>query len=128
MALETPTPDEVRGVIALPTTVVDATINAFISDASLVVARCPVIVSSDSATQKAVIKWVTAHLMNMRYGASGPLVSESIGDASKSYAQPSRAPSGLGLAGSYYGQQALLLDPSGCLAQVGKMRPTFAVI
>src|SRR5690554_2459596 len=81
-----------------------------IDDAALLVERC--ISKLDGPRQTAIIKWVAAHLI-----ASGPdlmLKSERLGNASDTYAT---ATLGDGLKGTTYGQQALALDPNGCLAR-----------
>ncbi len=124
MPLATPTPTEVRAVISLPTSVVDATISSFIADAVLVVDRCPGVASLSAALQTAIVKYVTAHLLSQVHGSSGSLSQESLGDAARSYAVATPT-SPMGLGSSPFGRQALLLDSTGCLSKLGRSRVIF---
>lgn len=113
---------EASDVIAITDTdLPDGAVSSIIDDAALMVERC--VKNMDAERQKAIIKWVTAHMI-----ASGPdkvRTSEKLGDASESFAT---AQLGKGLEGSVYGQQALALDDTGCLNRIGRPRATFGVI
>jgi len=123
VALSTPSVADVRLIIDTP--VSDAVITATIADAALIVGRCSAVANYGTDVQQAIIKYVTAHLLSIRSGAApGPLTSKSLGDASESYG--GGATSGTQLAASAYGQQAILLDPTGCLATLGKTK-AFAI-
>ena len=125
MTIATPTVAEVRVVIV--TALDDAGVQATIDDAALLVEVCPGVVSASEARQKAIVKWVTAHLLSQRSGTAGPLSSRSHGDASESYAAGFRT-FGMALTSSFYGQQAIMLDDSGCLRTLGQVKARFRVL
>ncbi len=127
MAMTQPTATEVRAVIDLPASVADLTIDAFVDDAEALASQCAAVLSSDATIQKAILKWLTAHMLSGRYGTSGSLVSKSLGDASESYSDGSRT-FGQGLASTHYGQMALQFDASGCLARLGRQKVDFYVL
>jgi len=114
-----------RDVIALTgSTLSEDIVNAIIDDAALVVSGC--IVNLDAARQTAIIKWVAAHMVaSTSSGGGGVLSSQKLGDASESYA---RGELGKALNSSYYGQQAIALDPNGCLRKIGQPSVGFQVI
>ncbi|MGE0366939.1 MAG: DUF4054 domain-containing protein [Phycisphaerales bacterium] len=117
-----PTAAEVRVIIT--TNLTDPQIENVIDDAALMAEVCLSAMSSDR--QKAVLKWLAAHLLSMMLGKSGAganVTSKSIGDASESYATPTLT--GPGLMSSSYGQQAIALDPNGCLQNIGKLKMRF---
>jgi len=92
----------------------DIQVQSVIDDAALMVEACVANYSADR--QSAIIRWVTAHLFSMM--PEGRFVTSSkLGDASESYSAPKLGDS---LAGSPFGQQALMLDTSGCLARIGR--------
>jgi hypothetical protein len=113
----------VRVVIA--TALADPQLTALIGDAVLIAEGCPVVATYDATRQAAIVKWIAAHLVAQQSGKAGALTQKALGDASESYAS---AAMGAQLAGSRYGQQAIALDPSGCLAQLGMRRATFKVL
>lgn len=116
-----PTPAEVR--IIIETKLADPALQSVIDDAALFVEGCPKVTTYDDARQKAIVKWVTAHMLaSTNASGSGALTAKSLGDASESYARPTL---GVGLSGTTYGQQAIALDPSGCLANLGKPKAMF---
>lgn len=125
MALTKPTVAAVRVVIS--TTLTDAGVQAMIDDAELIVRQCPAVADLDTDHQAAIVKWVAAHLISQQGGTAGPLTSKTMGDASESYAAGFRQ-YGVQLTGSFYGQQALLLETSGCLAKIGKTRAFVQVL
>ena len=57
-----------------------------------------------------IARYLAAHIFQIQHGV---LTSKSAGSASESYA----ATLDKGLLGTLHGQQAMLLDPNGCLAQ-----------
>lgn len=115
-SIAVPTADDVRVVVK--TALTDIQIDSVIQDAKLLARRC--IESLDSETQTAILKWLTAHLISaIKSKGGGTLTSDALGDASQSY---STVNLGKQLGSSAYGQNALLLDPNGCLARIGKAR------
>jgi hypothetical protein len=115
--LTKPTVAAVRLIIT--TTLVDASVQAFIDDAELIARGCTVVAGYEEEVQAAIVKYIAAHLISVQSGKSGVLTQKALGDASESYASGAM---GDMLKASRYGQQALLLDPSGCLANLGKRR------
>jgi hypothetical protein len=113
----------VRVVIA--TALTDPQVQALIDDAALIAEACPMVATYEAARQKAIVKWLTAHLISQQSGKGGQLTQKALGDASESYAAGTM---GMNLGGSRYGIQALALDPSGCLAQLGMRRASFKVL
>lgn len=95
-------------------------VDSIIADAALMVERC--ISPLNEARQTAIIKWVSCHLIASTNGADGSrggaITSFKLGDASETYARA--VLSGEGLKATFYGQQALALDPNGCLARLGR--------
>ncbi len=57
-----------------------------------------------------IARYLAAHIFQIQHGV---LTSKTAGAASESYA----ATLGIGLLGTLHGQQAMLLDPNGCLAK-----------
>ena len=114
-----PTPTEVKTIIA--TSLDDASVQVFIDDAALIADQCPAVLSYPDDRQKAIVRWLTAHLIASanRSSGGGQLTSKALGDASESYAVGT---AGTELASTSYGRQAIALDPSGCLERVGKTR------
>jgi len=121
-----PSAAEVRAIIT--TSLTDPAIEAMIEDAELMVEAC--IASMTCQRKTAIIKWVTAHLISsmssITSGGTGVITSDSLGDASRSYAKPTL--DSTGLFGSTYGQQAMALDPNGCLAALGMRKTLFKVL
>lgn len=118
-----PTIAEVRNVIALPSSVLDATVQEFIDMAVVVVDGCASILLLPTTTQAMIVKWVAAHLLSGQYGRGGAVTQKSVGDASETYQSITNV-GGIGLNSSFYGQQALLLDSTGCLARRGRAAAT----
>ena len=121
-------PDVADVRIIITTALEDAAVAALIDDATLLVEDC---VSALSCSRQAtIIKWVTAHLIasmsTSTAGQTGVLTSESLGDASRSYAKPTLGEQGLH--GTTYGQQAIAYDPNGCLATLGARKTLFKVL
>ena len=123
MSVASPTVSAVRGVIA--TSLEDAQVEDFITDAVLILEGCPGIVAMDAPRQAAIGKWVTAHLISQRDGKGGQKTQQTMGDASESYAA---APGGLMIKSSRYGQQACALDYSGSLANLGNIPATVSFL
>lgn len=118
MAVEKPSAADVKAIIS--TALTDEQIGALIDDAALLAEDC--IASLSSERQKAILKWLTAHLIAST-DFNGMKTSSKLGDAQDSFA---RATLGDALKGTTYGQQALALDPCGCLVNIGKVK-AFAV-
>lgn len=116
MTVEKPGVEEVRAVIA--TDLDDPAILALIDDAALIAARC--LAPLEPERQKRILVYLVAHLIASTISTQGRgrIVSDRLGDAARSYAQNF----GQQLDGTAYGQTALLLDPNGCLARLGRSR------
>lgn len=126
MALSLPSVADVRLLIDTP--MLDGAISAMIGDAALIAEGCPAISTYSDARQAAIVKWITAHLIDQSgqtSEGSGKVTSERIGDAQKTYAAGVLE---TGLGGSSYGAQAIALDTSGCLKSLGKTRAMFKVL
>lgn len=127
MAVTLPTAAQVRAIIT--TDLTDDQIDSYVVDASLLVARCISVL--DEVTQTTIIKYTAAHLIQSNGQASGEgfantsVTSMKLGDASESYA---RAAVGSGMASTSYGQQAIALDPNGCLLTIGQRPVVFKVL
>lgn len=121
-----PTVASVR--VLITTSLTDAQIEEIMQDAYAMTARC--IDSLPDATKKAIVKYVTAHIISGIPGASsftgsGAVSSESLGDASISFATRTM---GTNLNGSTFGEMAIMLDPNGCLNRLGKGKATIDVL
>lgn len=105
---------DVRAIIS--TDLTDDQVTALIAHAALLVAACQ---SGWTADELDAIKiWVTAHLIASSVAPA--VTSRKLGDASETF---QRATAGtVGLFGTSYGQTAISLDPTGCLASRGKTR------
>lgn len=115
-----PTAADVQAVVSTGS-LTEAQIDEVISDAALIAETC--IESLDGNRQRSILKWLAAHLIStIKSQGGGALTSDRIGDAARSY---STASLGTELRSTSYGQQALLLDPNGCLARLGKARAVF---
>lgn len=112
------TVEEVREIIT--TSMGDAQVSAFIESATLIV--------DDYATQctkagvtvlKEIERQLAAHIISGTgtQGNGQRITSRGFGDSSVSYQQ---SKTGLDFAGSQYGQTAMMLDPCGVLANMGK--------
>lgn len=127
MALSLPTVEEVRSIIE--TDLDDAGVTLYINDAAALGKRC--LTPLDPDLQKTILKWLTAHLIQLSGRSTGEgfanvaVTSMKLGDASETYA---RAQLGSNVASTPYGQQAILLDPNGCLARLGARQPFFKVL
>lgn len=123
MALTLPTADDVRVVIS--TTLTDDEIDALIAELAL--EGSPIYACLDAITngdlQAAILKWLVAHFISTTKNLGGGAVTaDKLGDASRSF---STAQLGTELRSSTYGQNALLLDPNGCLARIGRAKARF---
>lgn len=119
MSLTQPSVAAVRAIIT--TTLTDEQVQSFIDDAALMAEGCECLSGLASERQAAIVKYMTAHLISMQSGKGGIVTAEKMGSASKSYATGT-AGADMMLSSSRYGQQAILLDTTGCLAQLGKVR------
>ena len=112
-------PDDVRAVIE--TKALDPAIQAVIGIANRLVTQY---LAGKSCMTDELLKdietWISAHYLSMK---EQRISSDKMGDAQQSY----RAPGVLqtGLESSFYGQQALLLDCSGTLVNLGKPKARF---
>lgn len=115
MTVALPTAEEVL-VLVRPTTLSEEEVDVIIGDAALMVEHCVAKLSDER--QAAIVKYVAAHIIATtgRGGGRGLMMSKKLGDASETYA---RGTFGGGLSSSVFGKQALALDPSGCLLNLG---------
>lgn len=119
-----PTPSEVK--VTIKTLLSDEAIQQFIDDAVLMVEPCTVIATFSEAKQKAIIRYIAAHMIaTSGDGTEGRMTSQKIGDASETYEAGTL---GQGLKASSFGQKAIEMDTSGCLASLGKQRIQFKVL
>lgn len=115
-----PTAAQVKAIVE--TALDDSVVDSIIADAALLAEHCLQGLSNDRQT--AIVKWLAAHLIAST-DSSATLASSKLGDASESYV---RATTGERLMGTTYGQQAIALDPNGCLVKLGKAKATFEVV
>lgn len=109
-----PIPEEVRVIVE--TTLTDSELEQIIGDAALVAGPCVGKLSGDR--QRAIVKYIAAHLVALSGGGGDAMVaSRKLGDASVTF---SRAQVGQNLMSTSYGQRAVMLDPTGCLARLGE--------
>ena len=103
---------DVREVISLPA---DAVITAFITAANLMVNKIPAKFPGvlDDATLFEVERWTAAHLASVRYSR---LTSQSVGDGQEAYRKGLE--NSIGLQSTTWGQQAIMLDTTGTLAEL----------
>lgn len=129
MSLSKPSVTDVRVIFPAAEGLPDATVQTMIDTAALIVGQCSAIAGYPEETQQAIIKWVAAHLLQVSGvatpGSSGIVTASKLGDAQDSYAAPTLGP---GFASSFFGMQATLLDPSGCLVNLGKYRVRFKTV
>jgi hypothetical protein len=93
----------------------------FIQTAHFMVDRCYLNKGFDEALLTQLELWLAAHLSSTQ---SAEVQSEKLGDASVTY----KTSAGDGLAGTRFGQQVMLLDPTGCLKNGGKSPASFNVV
>lgn len=96
-------------------------VSGIIDDAALMAEKC--IKGFDADRQEAILKWLAAHLITTTDG--GTLTSEKLGDASESYKAATVSD---GINGTIFGQQAIGLDPTGCLARLGRAKASIEVV
>jgi hypothetical protein len=127
VALNLPSPADVRTIIE--TDLDDTGVQGFIDDAAALARRC--VTPLDEDLQKTILKWLAAHLIQVAGKSTGEgfsnvaVTSMKLGDASETYA---RGQVGTNIASTPYGQQAILLDPNGCLMRLGNRKPIFKVL
>ena len=130
------TVSEVKQILV--TALVGSALDPFIAAANLIVTEKLGDSGLGNELLKEIERWLSAHFIyisNPTYSASasnskGIVISERTGDSSVSYMDISRnAYSGLGLlSGTVYGQQAIILDLTGTLADLGKKRASINVL
>lgn len=96
----------------------------------------------DPDVQVEILRWLTAHYISVRGSQSevtnasgGPVVEEKIGDASVKYASSSSSyfsssssATMMNLKTTFYGQQAISLDHTGRLSNLGGKPPYMAAL
>lgn len=125
MTLSLPEASDVQQIVK--TSLGADTLRAMIADAALIVEDCASIATYTPQRQQAIIKYVVAHMITTtgQGGNSARLSGRRLGDASQTYRTQALGPN---LAGTTYGEQALALDPSGCLATIGLKRVVAVVV
>lgn len=105
---------DIRKIVSAPESVDLAPIA---EAADLIVDGCTASSSYTAERIAAIKKWVGAHLFaSTDMGRESRLVSETLVDLSQTFA----VSVGKGFHLTTYGQQAMLLDPDGCLAQLSQ--------
>ncbi len=122
MSLTPPSVADVRLIITSPLT--DAQIQALINDTVVLCGLCSVIEGYPSDRQAIIIKLMVAHFMTLNSG-KGARTSKSLGDASEAYVA---IPVTWAAGSTSYGQQALMFEPSGCLANLGRRKPVLQTL
>jgi len=103
---------EVKQIIDVDSTIVDANLEVFIIAANLLTTRCSTLGGLTDATQlKEIERWLSAHFIAIR---DVRVASEKASVMSQSF----QYKVDLNLNQTQYGQQALLLDTSGTLASL----------
>jgi hypothetical protein len=114
---------ELEEIIDIDSSVTDARITVFITQANLMVSAA---FSGDTtvgeSTLKEIERNVAAHFIRALIGMQE--VSEKAGEVSVTYA----GKFGEFLKGSSFGQMALMLDPTGKLARVGRTKASFKTV
>ena len=101
-------------------------ITAYITAANLIVTdRLGSTTTLGSAILIEIERWLTAHLIAITQEPESQVKAEKIGDASINYA---RGELGKSLEATFYGQQVILLDSTGLMAQSGKVKATMRII
>lgn len=120
--MATPTAAQVKAIVT--TSLDDAVVDALIADAELMAGDC--ISGLDDDLQTSILKWLGAHFVKVVDDqGKGAVTSKKLGDAQTNY---SNVGMGAGLESTTYGQQALRLDTTGCLANLGKGRAILRVV
>ena len=96
-------------------------VNAFIIPANLIVTDKLTGKGLSEAQLKEIERWLSAHFATIK---SPTLSEDKIGSSTQKY---NVGYLGKGLEATPYGQQVKLLDPTGTLAGIGKMKVTFKV-
>lgn len=105
-----PTTESVQALLSVEFTA--ATINAAITDAALMVEDC----GYTDSREEAIVRYLAAHLLSSSQpGGAGNVKSENIDGTAYTLGG---AVVGMGLKGSSFGQQALLLDKNRCLQDI----------
>lgn len=114
------TVDEVKEII--DTSLTDDQITAFINmAATLVTDKLSTQTCLSTEMKKEIEKLLSAHFLSIR---ERRVKSEKIGDASVTY----DGTTGAGLNSTLYGQQAIILDCSNTLVNLGKINMEFEVV
>ncbi len=109
------TADEVRLIIDLESSMTDEIVDAMIFSANTLINSVCTDASLTDTLLKEIERWVSAHFCAIR---DQRLIEEDVGDARDKYQHKED----LGLRVTHYGQQAILLDISGGLAEAADAR------
>lgn len=126
MSITLPTAAQVRAIYTTSKT--DGEIDTAAAFAGEFASNCAGVLAMSSTMQAHIVAWLTAHFMSIQSGTGGVIQSESLGDASRTYASQVQKMGGNGLYATRYGQQAILLDTTGCLEGLGKRKARMKVI
>ena len=96
-------------------------LSVFIQSATLQVDRIAAKGLLSTNELKEIERWLSAHFASIRDKRT---VKDAVGDSSHTY----EGKTGMGLNFTRYGQQALLLDTTGTLAESGKRRATISYL
>lgn len=96
-------------------------VEVFIQTAHFMVDRCYLNKGFEEELLTQLELWLAAHLASLQ---TAEVQSEKLGDASVTY----KTATGEGLAGTRFGQQVMMLDPTGCLKNGGKSPASFNVV
>ena len=99
--------------VLIDTELVD--LSVFIQAASVQVDTIAALGTLSAAVLKEIERWLAAHYVSMRVRQDA---KATMGDTSHTY----EGKTGMGLLSTRYGQQAVLLDTTGTLANAGKQR------
>lgn len=126
MSITLPTAAQVRALISTSKT--DLEIDDVVAYAGEFASNCSSVLAMSTTMQAQIVAYLTAHFLSIQAGTGGVIQSEALGDASRSYAIAPQRTGGNALAATRYGQQAMLLDVSGCLEGLGKRKARVKVI
>ncbi len=116
------TGSEVKAIIN--TSLTDAQVEPFITSANVVVTgRCSSYYTD--AEMKEIEKWLSAHLVSIRDPSRSAVIEQDADGPSQKYQLTSKSP--VGLATTPYGQQVLVMDYQGKLADLGATSRTSSI-
>ena len=82
----------------------------------------------DPFTKKEIIRWLAAHFLSMESGSEGRVIEKEVGEARERYVGEQAEVFAKALGSTRYGQQAIALDPTGTLYNLGRPRAKFKAV